>query len=159
MEIELKMRKDYERDVPRADGGSYGTSTDIFNLPIGTKFDVFNGNWTGKIIERDSKKFIQVFEEEYGESVKEVELKEDVFYDLVISVTEQEEEKKVSKGSYYRHYKGGLYVVLNKAMHTEDAIELVIYKDQKENIWARPLEMFMDELEYEGKIVKRFTKL
>lgn len=91
MEKELKMRKDYERNVPRANGVSYGTSTDIFNLPIGTKFDVLNGNWKGKIIERDFKKFIQVFEGEYGGNIKELELKEDVFYDLVISVTEQED--------------------------------------------------------------------
>lgn len=155
----LKMRKKYEREIPRADGGSYGISTDIYNLPIGTKFDVFNGNWKGKIIEKDSKKFIEVSEDVYGGNIKELELNEDFFYDLVISITGQEEVESLSLGSYYRHYKGGLYIVLNKAMHTEDEIELVIYKDQEGKVWARPLEMFMDKLEYNGKIVKRFSKI
>lgn len=159
MERELKMREEYERDVPRADGGSYGTSTDIFNLPVGTEFEVFNGNWNGKIIERDSKKFMQILENESGEALKEVELKENVFYDLVVSLKYEQKKDVVSKGSYYRHYKGGIYVILNTAIHTEDEVELVIYADQKGNIWARPLEMFIDELEFEGRIVKRFSRM
>ena len=156
---ELNGRKEYERNVPRADGGSYGTSTDIFNLPIGSEFRVFNGNWSGKIIERDSKKFMQILEEEFGESVKEVELKDNIFYDLVVTVKDNPEKRVLSIGSYYKHYRGGIYVVLNTAMHTEDEVELVIYKDRKNNVWARPLEMFLDEVEYKGEIVKRFTQV
>jgi hypothetical protein len=66
----------------------------------------------------------------------------------------------------FRHYKGNNYKVLMVAKHTEtNPLEkLVIYKEHKPkdkivNIWARPYNMFMDKVEYDGQIVKRFTKI
>ncbi|MFH1583214.1 MAG: DUF1653 domain-containing protein [Candidatus Falkowbacteria bacterium] len=58
----------------------------------------------------------------------------------------------------YQHYKGGKYEVVGIASHSETGEELAIYRalygDRK--IWARPLAMFLNEVEIEGKKVPRF---
>jgi len=58
----------------------------------------------------------------------------------------------------YKHYKGNRYEVIGFATHTESLEELVIYKalygDKK--VWVRPLSMWNDEIEVDGKTVKRF---
>jgi cyclomaltodextrinase / maltogenic alpha-amylase / neopullulanase len=70
----------------------------------------------------------------------------------------------------YRHYKDikgeHIYEVLNIARHSETLEELVIYKGLydseewgKNPIWARPLTMFNDEVELDGKKIPRFTYL
>lgn len=60
----------------------------------------------------------------------------------------------------YRHYKGGLYEVLFVAIHTETKERLVIYESLKDGqIWARPYEMFFENVEYKGKIMPRFEKI
>jgi hypothetical protein len=89
----------------------------------------------------------------------------------------------------FRHYKGGIYEVIGvatnaiyffrerdtlKAFHTERETfininvvgnqmfaseHLVVYRDEKGNVWARPYDMFHDSLEYEGQVVKRFEKI
>lgn len=50
------------------------------------------------------------------------------------------------KGRYYKHYKGGIYQVIDVAMHTEDNYPLVVYKSTNDNVWARPLDMFKDKV-------------
>lgn len=63
-------------------------------------------------------------------------------------------------GKKYRHYKGGLYSVINIAVHTETDDVLVIYKGVDSNkTWARPIDMFEDMVESDGKIIKRFEEL
>ncbi|MEK9156188.1 MAG: DUF1653 domain-containing protein [Patescibacteria group bacterium] len=61
----------------------------------------------------------------------------------------------------YRHYKGGTYRVLGVAKHSETLEEMVIYEALYDNpiskLWARPLSMFLDEVEWQGKKAKRFT--
>lgn len=60
----------------------------------------------------------------------------------------------------YRHYKGAEYRVAGFAKHTETGEELVIYAARNEKdpqIWCRPKKMWFDEVEHEGKKVKRFT--
>lgn len=54
----------------------------------------------------------------------------------------------------YRHYKGNLYKVLSVVRHSETLQLLVIYQAQygEQQIWARPLDMFFDEV----GISKRF---
>lgn len=61
----------------------------------------------------------------------------------------------VEVGEYYRHYKGNLYRVIGVAKNTETEEYLVIYTD-KIKLWARPLKMFEEYVEKDGKMVKRF---
>ena len=51
---------------------------------------------------------------------------------------------KIKVGAFYRHFKGGLYLVTGFARHTESMEMLVIYEDVEnyEKKWARPIEMF-----------------
>jgi hypothetical protein len=64
-------------------------------------------------------------------------------------------------GSTYRHYKGNEYRVLHVVKHSETQEEMVVYQDiaHPEKIWARPLPMFMETIEIEGKNVPRFTPI
>lgn len=58
---------------------------------------------------------------------------------------------------YYRHYKGDVYSVLGTAKHTETGEELVIYYLASGGQWyARPVEMFTDQVEIGGEMVPRF---
>ncbi|MEK6908751.1 MAG: DUF1653 domain-containing protein [Nanoarchaeota archaeon] len=64
----------------------------------------------------------------------------------------------------YKHYKGNFYEVIALAKHSETLEELVVYKalyDSKDfgnnAVWVRPIKMFEESLDFEGKIVKRFT--
>ncbi len=66
----------------------------------------------------------------------------------------------------YRHYKGNLYEVIDTVIHSETLEELVLYKPLYETndqwngkLWVRPLAMFLEEIEVEGKIVPRFLKI
>lgn len=63
-------------------------------------------------------------------------------------------------GKTFRHYKGGVYVVNLIAKHSETLEILVVYTSIKDNqSWARPISMFLDEVEIDGKSVKRFTEI
>ena len=53
-------------------------------------------------------------------------------------------------GKRYRHYKGGEYIVLDIARHTETLEEMVVYQAQYDTedfgdrpVWVRPKEMFL----------------
>ena len=58
----------------------------------------------------------------------------------------------------YRHYKGNEYEVVGVARHSETLEDLVVYKALYGNydLWVRPLNMFLEEVEVNGKKVKRF---
>lgn len=63
----------------------------------------------------------------------------------------------------YEHYKGKQYEVVGVAGHSETLEELVAYRalyDSKEfgknALWVRPLKMFLEEVEIEGKKIPRF---
>lgn len=58
----------------------------------------------------------------------------------------------------YRHYKGNEYIVLGVAKHSETLEELVVYQAQygEKGLWVRPLSMFLEEVEVNGKKVPRF---
>lgn len=62
----------------------------------------------------------------------------------------------------YKHYKGKLYEVIGTARHSETLEELVVYKatyqPEGENLWVRPLSMFLETLPVNGVEVKRFEK-
>jgi hypothetical protein len=58
----------------------------------------------------------------------------------------------------YRHYKGNKYEVVGFAKHSESLETMVIYKalcGSKET-WVRPLLMWEETVEVDGKTVKRF---
>ena len=63
------------------------------------------------------------------------------------------------KKEKYRHFKGGTYLVLGTAKHSETLEEMVIYKALygKEEIWVRPASMWNETVEKDGKEYKRFT--
>ena len=67
---------------------------------------------------------------------------------------------KIKKG-IYRHYKGQEYEVIEAARHSETLQDLVIYRALYGDyeLWVRPLQMFLEELEVEGQIKKRFQFL
>ena len=54
-------------------------------------------------------------------------------------------------GKTYRDFKGGLYEVVDLAVHSENAGVLVIYKNKKDPtlVWARPLDMFLSDVDKE----------
>ena len=58
----------------------------------------------------------------------------------------------------YRHYKGNLYEVTGFAKHSETLEDMVIYKplNGDGNTWVRPLRMWDDLVDVDGKAVKRF---
>jgi cyclomaltodextrinase / maltogenic alpha-amylase / neopullulanase len=70
--------------------------------------------------------------------------------------------KKLKEGTY-KHFKGGLYEVVGTGLDSETKKELVIYSsldpsgDYEEGaIWIRPMDMFLEEVEVDGKKQKRF---
>ena len=59
----------------------------------------------------------------------------------------------------YRHFKGNYYEVLGVARHSETGEELVVYRPLygERGLWVRPLAMFTEPVERDGKIMPRFT--
>lgn len=62
------------------------------------------------------------------------------------------------KPGKYRHFKGGEYLVIGEANHSETGECYVIYRALygEKDLWVRPLAMFMESVELEGRLVKRF---
>ena len=58
----------------------------------------------------------------------------------------------------YKHYKGNEYEVIGVAKHSETLEDLVVYRAlySENDLWVRPLEMFLETLEIEGKKIQRF---
>jgi hypothetical protein len=63
----------------------------------------------------------------------------------------------------YKHYKGKLYEVIGTARHSESLEELVVYKaayqPEGENLWVRPLTIFLETVIVDGMEKKRFEKM
>ena len=70
----------------------------------------------------------------------------------------------------YKHYKGNLYEVVGVVCHSETSEKLILYRapyycpDLEEDFgkhpfFVRPYGMFFEEIEYEGKKIKRFEFL
>jgi len=61
----------------------------------------------------------------------------------------------------YQHFKGNFYQVLHLAKHSETQELLVVYQPEygEREIWVRPLDMFNETIEREGKTLKRFSKV
>jgi len=59
----------------------------------------------------------------------------------------------------YRHYKGKEYEAIGVAKHSETLEEFVVYRALygEGELWARPVSMWNEEVEKDGKRYKRFT--
>lgn len=66
----------------------------------------------------------------------------------------------IKVGKKYKHFKGNYYLVLHLAKHSETLEELVVYQALygERGIWVRPLDMFLEKVEHNGKIVNRFEE-
>jgi hypothetical protein len=61
----------------------------------------------------------------------------------------------------YRHYKGGEYRVMGVARHSETEELMVVYQPQygERDWWVRPLSMFTEQVEIEGRLIPRFQHI
>lgn len=68
---------------------------------------------------------------------------------------------KIKEGKRYRHFKGKEYLVLHIAKHSETEEELVVYQALygEMGIWVRPLSMFLEKVERDGKLLNRFEEI
>ena len=74
--------------------------------------------------------------------------------------------QEIKVGAKYNHYKNHLVRVIGIALHSETKEELVIYekladyKDYKKGqLWARPKNMFLEDVTVDGVSVPRFKLL
>jgi len=58
----------------------------------------------------------------------------------------------------YKHYKGKEYEVIGVAKHSETLEEVVAYRALygSHDLWVRPLKMFLEDVEVNGRKVPRF---
>ena len=62
----------------------------------------------------------------------------------------------------YRHYKGGEYVVVGVARHSETLEPLVVYRPlygEDRGLWVRPYAMFFGQVEVDGARQPRFAPM
>ena len=61
----------------------------------------------------------------------------------------------------YRHYKGGEYEVVGVARHSETDERVVVYRPRygDRGLWVRPLAMFTETVQIDGRPVPRFAYL
>ena len=75
--------------------------------------------------------------------------------------------RKIKVGGTYKHFKGGLYKVIDVARNSENPQEeLVVYKHYDgepkyglDQLWVRPLKMFLEKVTREGKTFYRFEEV
>ena len=68
---------------------------------------------------------------------------------------------KTITAGLYEHYKGPQYRVMEVAQHSETLEHLVVYRALygEFGLWVRPLAMFAETIEFEGKQVERFKRV
>ncbi|EKD43867.1 MAG: protein of unknown function DUF1653 [uncultured bacterium] len=67
----------------------------------------------------------------------------------------------IKTGEHYRHCSGKEYEIVAIAKHSETLEDMVVYKALYEGggTWVRPLAMFEENVEIDGKTQSRFTFL
>jgi len=70
-------------------------------------------------------------------------------------------EAAILKPGIYQHYSGKQYEVLGVGRHSESLEELVIYRAlyAPYDFWVRPLSMFIESVEIDGKTAPRFQPI
>ena len=73
--------------------------------------------------------------------------------------TVENSEKNLPRPGRYRHFKGREYELIGVATHSETGETLVIYRALygEGALWARPLSMWEETVERDGKVSPRFT--
>jgi hypothetical protein len=68
--------------------------------------------------------------------------------------------RKVEDNRYYTHYKNKAYLFLRKAIDAKTGEQYVVYMALygEFDLWIRPLDMFLETLEHQGKTVNRFEE-
>ena len=97
--------------------------------------------------------------EEEGIQVGEYVLFETDIAGIEILPTYEETVKSILPGKY-RHYKGKEYEVIGIARHSETEEAMVVYSALygDHGIWVRPASMWNEEVEQDGKRVRRFVR-
>jgi len=63
-------------------------------------------------------------------------------------------------GEVWKHFKGGVYTIITRALHTETSTDMVVYARKQDNkTYARPLGMFMASVNRGGRNVWRFERV
>lgn len=66
----------------------------------------------------------------------------------------------IKKGQYYRYYEGNIYKIICVANDTVTNDKVVVYQDiESKNILTKPYEIFISNVEVDGKEVKRFQRV
>jgi len=62
---------------------------------------------------------------------------------------------------YFKHFKGNYYKLLHIAYDSETTEKMVVYQALygEGKIWVRPEQMFFEEIERDGKKIKRFEEV
>ena len=70
-------------------------------------------------------------------------------------------DREIKIGKKYRHFKGNEYLVLYTAKHSETLEDMVVYQALygDRGIWVRPLDMFLEKNEIDGKLINRFEEI
>ncbi len=80
---------------------------------------------------------------------------------MATSSSQLENTREIVRGGIYRHYKGKTYRVFEVVRHSETLEEMVYYECLYENdlgrLWVRPMQMFLGEIEIDGRKVERFA--
>ena len=71
--------------------------------------------------------------------------------------------RELKIGGIYEHYKGNRYLVKDLVKHSESLEWMVFYECLYENPegknWVRPLEMFLEDVTIDGRVIPRFKLL
>ncbi|HEV7453883.1 MAG TPA: DUF1653 domain-containing protein [Candidatus Saccharimonadales bacterium] len=69
--------------------------------------------------------------------------------------------QQITVGARYMHYKQLSYKVTALALREEDNVPCVVYQAEYDDklTWIRPVSSWLEDVEVDGKTVKRFTKI
>ena len=70
--------------------------------------------------------------------------------------------EEITSGKYRHYKKGDINVVIGVALHTEADYYVVVYyreDDPNKKLFARPIEMFKEEVLFKGERVKRYERI
>ena len=65
---------------------------------------------------------------------------------------------EIKPGQIWKHYKGNDYKIIILGKHSETAEDMVVYEQMHSGkIYIRPMNLFFNDVECEGKTAPRFT--